>query len=145
VIALVSTLVVALATPALAHIEPKPNRVQPGKQATVAFNIEHGCGTSPTVKLTFQIPKGVKKVSTVPKTGWTGTVTKGTVVFEGGPLDAHTPDTFSIAFTAPKKKGLLVWNAIQYCEQGKSRWIDRAKGAQYPPPIVGNGKKPPAD
>jgi uncharacterized protein YcnI len=134
-----------VAGPASAHIEPHPNQVKSGKRATVEFNVEHGCAASPTIKLTFQIPKGAKKVAPQAKTGWTTSVKNGTVIFDGGPLDAKTPDTFAIAFTAPKKKTLLVWNVIQDCEQGKTRWIDRSKGAENPPPIVGVGKKPPAD
>ena len=129
---------------AFAHVEPNPKRVEPGKRVTVEFNVEHGCGTSPTLKLTFQIPKGVKKVEPQAKAGWATSVKRGTVIFDGGPLDAKTPDTFAIAFTAPKKKGLLVWNLIQECQQGKTRWIDRSKGADNPPPIVGVGRKPPA-
>jgi periplasmic copper chaperone A len=135
---------VMFAAPALAHIDPDPKQVTPGKRATVAFNVEHGCGTSPTTKLTFKIPKGATKVSTVPKQGWTGTVKKTTVTFAGGPLDAKTPDTFSITFTAPKKKTVLFWFVVQDCEQGTTRWIDRSKGAEFPPPAVGVGKKPPA-
>jgi uncharacterized protein YcnI len=134
-----------LAAPALAHIEPDPNQVKPGKHVTVEFNVEHGCGTSPTIKLTFQVPKGVKSVEPQGKDGWQATASGGTVVFSGGTLDAHTPDIFAIAFTAPKTKGLLAWKVIQQCETGKVRWIDRAKGAENPPPIVGVGKKPPAD
>ena len=65
----------------------------------------------------------------------------GTVVFEGGPLGAHTPDTFSITFTAPKKKTVLVWKVIQNCVVGVTRWIDTSKNANEPPPRVGVGVK----
>src|SRR2546421_11959307 len=83
------------ALPAYAHLEPTPNQVRLGARATVAFNVEHGCGTSPTIKLTFQIPKGVKKLQPQAKAGWQGNVKSGTVVFSGGSLDAKTPDTFA--------------------------------------------------
>lgn len=128
-----------------AHIEPDPNQVKPGERAIVDFKVEHGCGTSPTIKLTFQVPRGVTGVQVGSKEGWKGITDGKTVVFESGSLEAHTPDTFAIAFIAPKKKGVLVWTVIQDCKQGKVRWIDRAKGAENPPPVVGVGKKPPAD
>ena len=140
---LVGGCVLATALPASAHIEPKPARVKPGATATIAFNVEHGCATSPTVMLTFKIPKGATKVATVAKAGWTGTVAKGTVVFSGGSLPATTQDTFSISFTAPNKKTVLAWKVLQQCEQGVNRWIDTAKGAQFPPANVGVGKNPP--
>src|SRR5581483_12275382 len=83
-----------VATVAAAHIEPEPSRVKPGATVTVAFNAEHGCDQSPTIKLTFKIPKGATKVAAVAKPGWDATVAKGTVVFDGGTLAATTPDTF---------------------------------------------------
>jgi periplasmic copper chaperone A len=135
--------VLAMAVPASAHIEPDPAKVKPGATATVAFNVEHGCETSPTIMLTFKIPKGATRVAPVPKDGWTATAAKGTVVFSGGSLDATTEDTFSIAFTAPNKKTVLVWKVVQQCDQGVIRWIDTAKGAEFPPPAIGVGKNPP--
>jgi uncharacterized protein YcnI len=136
-----AAMLVLIAGPAAAHIIPDPSSIQPGTRATVAFNIEHGCGTSPTTKLTFKIPKRVKRVEAVAKTGWKERVSGGTVVFAGGPLGAHTEDTFSITFTAPKKKTVLVWKVIQSCVVGVNRWIDTSKNADEPPPRVGVGVK----
>lgn len=130
-------MLVLIAGPAAAHIIPAPSSIKPGARATVAFNIEHGCGTSPTTKLTFKIPKLAKRVIPVAKTGWKEHVGGGTVVFAGGPLGAHTEDTFSITFTAPKKKTVLVWKVIQQCVVGVTRWIDTSKNADEPPPRVG--------
>ena len=89
-----------MATPAFAHLDPEPNRVERGEAATVAFLVEHGCAGAPTIELTFQVPKGVKNVETPEKDGWISDVDKRNVTFERGPLDAATPDTFSISFTA---------------------------------------------
>ena len=135
--------VVVMAAPAAAHIEPDPSRVKPGATATVAFTVEHGCDESPTTKLTFKIPKGVKKVSPEDKDGWETSVSKKTVVFSGQSPDAETEDTFSITFTAPKKKTILTWKIVQKCEEGEIRWIDTSKGSEEPPPRVGVGKDAP--
>jgi periplasmic copper chaperone A len=139
--AVVTVAAVVLAPVAAAHIEPDPSTVKPGKVASVAFNVEHGCGDSPTTKLEFQIPKKAKHVKAEPKAGWTTKVTSTTVAFEGGPLDAHTEDTFSITFTAPRKKTVLTWKVVQTCVQGVTRWIDTSKDAEDPAPKVGVGKK----
>src|SRR5581483_5107720 len=132
-----------VSTVAAAHIDPEPSRVKPGATGTVAFHVEHGCDQSPTIKLTFKIPKGATKVATVTKPGWDATIAKGIVVFDGGSLAATTPDTFSITFTAPKKKTVLAWKVLQQCEGSVIRWIDTAKDAENPPARVGVGKNPP--
>ena len=136
-----AAMLVLVAGPAAAHIEPRPSTVKPGKTATVAFNVEHGCGTSPTTQLTFKIPRHVSNVAPVAKTGWKESSPEGTVVFNGGPLGARTQDTFSITFTAPKNKTVLVWKVIQRCVVGVTRWIDTSKNATEPPPRIGVGVK----
>jgi uncharacterized protein YcnI len=138
--AVVTITVFVLAPLAAAHVEPDPSTVKPGKRATVAFTVEHGCDDSPTTKLAFQIPKKAKHVEAESKEGWTTSVGKTTVVFEGGPLDAHTEDAFSISFVAPKKKTTLTWKLVQTCVQGVTRWIDTSKDADDPAPKVGVGR-----
>ena len=133
------------AAPAFAHLAPEPSRVEPGASATVAFLVEHGCDEAPTIELTFQVPKGVKDVEPVDKDGWISDVDGRTVVFEGGPLDANTPDTFSISFTAPNKKKIIRWKVVQGCTEGLIRWIDTAVGAEHPPAEIGVGKDVPTD
>ena len=65
-----AAMLVLIAGPAAAHIIPAPSSIKPGTRATVAFNIEHGCGSSgkeePTTKLTFKIPKLAKHVASWP-------------------------------------------------------------------------------
>jgi uncharacterized protein YcnI len=137
--------VVLAAAPASAHIEPDPSRVEPGAAATVAFNVEHGCDTSPTTSLTFKIPKGVKDVAPEAKDEWSSKLKGKTVVFEDGLLAANTEDQFAISFKAPNKKTILVWKVVQRCQEGTIRWIDTSAGAEEPPPRVGVGKNPPAE
>jgi uncharacterized protein YcnI len=124
-----------------AHVEPDPSSVKPGKTATVAFGVEHGCDKSPTTNLTFKVPKGATNVEPVAKDGWQTSVTDKTVVFEGGPLPADEPDEFSITFTAPSKKTELRWKLVQTCEKGTLRWIEKHESDDYPAPVVVIGKK----
>ncbi|MBM3671511.1 MAG: DUF1775 domain-containing protein [Actinobacteria bacterium] len=137
-------LLALLAVPAAAHIEAEPNRVEPGESATVGFLVEHGCDDSPTIKVTLKVPKGVKDVEPVEKEGWRDDVDGRTVEFEGGPLDAETPDTFSISFTAPHKTKLLSWKIVQACTDGLIRWIDTSEDAENPPAVVAVGKDVPS-
>ena len=133
--------VALLAGTAAAHIEPDPASVKPGKTATVAFGVEHGCDDSPTTGLEFKIPKGAKKVEAVDKDGWETSVTKKTVTFDGGSLPSEQPDEFSIKFTAPSKKTDLTWKVVQTCEAGVTRWIEKSEDDEHPAPVVVVGKK----
>jgi periplasmic copper chaperone A len=138
--------IVVAAGPALAHIEPEPNRVKPGSEATVEFTPEHGCGEdSPTTKLTFQVPKGVKDASGIAPTGWETSATTRRVVFEGGSLPYHDSEAFGITFTAPDTTTVLAWKVVQRCEEGTVRWIETGHDAEHPAPLVGVGKKPPVE
>jgi len=144
VVALAGAFVTVWAAQALAHVEPDPARVKPGKSATVKFVVEHGCSKTPTTSLAFKIPKGVTDAQPEPKDGFTTSVKGGTITFEGQSADAEE-DTFAITFTAPSKKGLLTWKVVQRCGEKVVRWIDTSDSAKYPPPIVGVGKNPPEE
>lgn len=134
------------AAPAFAHVEPEPNRVKPGKQVTVEFTPEHGCGEdSPTTTMTFQVPKGVTDAEGVAPEGWEASTSGRKVVFEGGTLPYHDEASFGISFTAPSKKTVLAWKVVQGCEEGSVRWIETGHDAENPAPLVGVGKQPPSE
>ena len=118
---------------AFAHIQPDPVAVQAGASATVAFGVEHGCACSNTTSLDLQIPAGVTNAAAVTKNGWTTTITANVVSFTGGNLDAKTPDTFSITFTAPTESGTIYFPVVQKCVKGETDWIQiAADGAPEP-------------
>jgi hypothetical protein len=142
--ALAGALVVAWAAQAGAHVEADPARVKPGKSVAVEFVNEHGCGNTPTTSMEFKVPKGVTDAQPAEKDGFTATAEDGTILFEGESADAEE-DSFAILFTAPSKKGLLIWKVVQRCDQKVIRWIDTEDGAKYPPPVVGVGKNPPEE
>jgi uncharacterized protein YcnI len=139
-LAVFATLLFAVST-AWAHVEPDPNRVKPGKKATVEFAPEHGCGDSVTTEIEFRVPKAAKNAAPVEQEGWTTSVRGRTISFESDKVpDEET--SFGITFTAPDTKTLLAWKVVQRCQEGVDRWIEGADG-EYPAPIVGVGKKPP--
>jgi uncharacterized protein YcnI len=135
--------IVLTAGPAFAHVEADPDRVKPGKEATVEFEPEHGCGDSVTTEMEFRIPKGVTDATPVEQDGWTATVDGRRIRFESD----RVPDdetSFGITFTAPDRKTLLRWKVVQRCQEGVDRWIEGADG-EKPAPVVGVGKNPPEE
>lgn len=123
----VAASIVALATPAFAHVDPSPLAMQAGTTATIAFNLEHGCGDSPTTSLAFRLPDGVTNPKPVDKSGWTTSVAGNVVTFSGGSLDAHTEDHFDISLTAPKVAGTVYVPVDQKCAKGENAWIEIPK------------------
>jgi hypothetical protein len=129
------------AGPAFAHVEADPNRVKPGKKATVEFAPEHGCGDSVTTRMDFQVPKGAKNAKPVELDGWTSTVKGRTIRFASDKVPSEE-QSFGITFTAPSSKTLLAWKVVQRCQDGVERWLEGPKG-ENPAPLVGVGKTPP--
>jgi uncharacterized protein YcnI len=118
---------------ASAHIDPDPPTVPAGTSVTVGFGVEHGCDGSNTTQLEFQIPAGVADAVAVDKPGWTTSADGDTVTFTGGNLDAATPETFSLTFTAPAVTGTIRFPIIQTCAVGELAWIEQTTpGAAEP-------------
>jgi uncharacterized protein YcnI len=135
--AILGVLILVMAGPAGAHVEPTATEVPAGSYATVAFTVQHGCESSPTVKLEFQIPDELDDVVPVDKPGWTTAVDAGVVTFEGGPLPTDEEAEFSVGFTVPETQGVqLTFPFIQTCEVGSIDWIQTTSDAERPAPVV---------
>jgi uncharacterized protein YcnI len=133
VLAGAAALVVLVARPASAHVDPDPLAVQAGTTATVAFGVEHGCDGSPTTKVEIKFPDGFTAIKPVDQTGWTSAVAGQVVTFSGGRLDAATGGDFAVSVTAPAAAGLQQIPVVQTCEKGSIEWIEIAKeGAAEP-------------
>lgn len=115
------------------------------------IRIGHGCGTSPTVRVTVQIPAGILSVRPQPKAGWTIDIRKKTlpepivgphgktvtevvseVVWRGGSLPNEHFDEFALQMKLPDAAdgGVLHFPVIQDCEQGARAWVDVPKPGQ---------------
>jgi uncharacterized protein YcnI len=141
-VALIAT--AALAGPTAAHVEPEVQTVPAGSEATVAFEVEHGCDGSPTVALELQVPDGVADARPVDKAGWTGAVADRVVSYRGGPLPDDQPDTFQVRFTVPDDVGAtLRFPMIQTCETGSIDWIQTGAEDSRPAPSVEVGPPDP--
>jgi uncharacterized protein YcnI len=132
---LTATLVVLVAGAgvASAHIDPDPPAVEAGKATTVGFGVEHGCAESPTVALDIRLPTELTDVAAVAKPGWDAVIDGRVLTFSGGPLDADTPASFSITFTAPATPATLLFPTVQKCTDGEIAWIAVAAEGQPEP------------
>jgi uncharacterized protein YcnI len=115
---------VAIASPALAHIDPDPTEAQAGSTLSVAFTVEHGCDGSPTIQLDMRLPDGVTDASPDPIAGWEGSIDADVVTFVGGPLADNQEGTFSVTMTLPPTSDATIYFPfVQRCEVGEIRWI----------------------
>ncbi|MEU7826554.1 YcnI family protein [Catellatospora sp. NPDC049133] len=139
------------ASPASAHVTVTPSTTAAGAHAVLQFSVGHGCGDSPTTKITIQIPAEITSVTPTRTPLWT--IAKQTVTVDPPAVDAHgnkivqrvasvtfsaqTPlpdgyrEVFELAVQLPEAKGAeLVFPTIQTCEQGESAWIEVAQDGQ---------------
>ena len=116
---------------ALAHVEPDPNRVKPGKKATVEFTPEHGCGESVTTQMDFLVPNEAKNAKPVKLDGWTASVKGRKIRFASDEVPSEE-QSFGITFTAPNNKTLLAWKVVQRCQDGVERWLEGPTGENPP-------------
>ncbi len=133
---------------ASAHIATDPAAVAAGTATTVGFLVEHGCNGSNTKQIEIKIPSGITDAKAVDKPGWTAASARSTVTFSGGNLDATTPDTFHVSFTAPALPGTIYFPIVQTCAVGDTAWIELPQAGQaepqHPAPAVKITSGPPS-
>lgn len=127
------------ADPAEAHADADLVAVPAGEQVTVNLRPQHGCGTSPTIKVTMRAP--LEGATAGPVAGWESSAEqdgKGNTVLEwsGGSLPSDEPGAFPVTFTAPGTVGqLLLFPAIQICKSGEEMaWISGDPASEHPAP-----------
>jgi uncharacterized protein YcnI len=117
--------ILAVASPALAHIDPDPTDAQAGSEVSVGFTVQHGCDGSPTRQLDMRLPDGVSNPVAEPPTGWTGGLDGNVVTFQGGPLPDEQELTFRVRMILPPTPDTTIYFPfVQRCEVGEIRWID---------------------
>jgi periplasmic copper chaperone A len=127
---------VLVSTPAQAHAKANVSKAKAGSRQEIRFTIEHGCGKSPTIKLTVKLPKGVSNPVATKLPGWTASSTDSTVTWTGGSLAAKTKGDFGLTMTFPSTKGVkLSFPMVQTCTKGTLRWIE-GPDSEYPTPTV---------
>ncbi len=130
----VAGVIALLAVPAVAHIAPTPAAVPETAVATISFNVEHGCGESPTTKLEMQLPAGVGTAQAASTAaGWTAAVAGNTITWTGPAQPPHTPFDVSITASMPSTPGNIHFPIIQTCQQGSTSWIEIQQEGQPEP------------
>ena len=147
----------AFAAAAAAHVTLETTEARVGSYYKAVLRVPHGCAGSPTVKLRVRIPEGVIAVKPQPKPGWTLSTVHGDyqstytlhgatlrtgvreVAWSGGPLPDDQFDEFAfmayLADDLPVGKPLHL-PAVQECEEGVERWIDREADSSTPAPAL---------
>lgn len=137
---------VAMAAPASAHVTLEQGEAPVGAPYKAVFRVPHGCGQSPTVRLTVRIPEGVIAVKPMVKLGWQIETMRGayersysyyhgatfaegvkTVAWSGGKLPDAFYDEFVLSVfiagdLAPGR--MLYFPVVQTCENGAHNWIE---------------------
>ena len=135
----------SLANFANAHVYLKNNKASVGEDYQAVFVVPHGCGASATVGLRVQVPEGVNNVQAQAPVGWQLNVVEDEaagsdaqtrvkeVAWRGGVLPSDETGEFVFSATLSqslKANSILYFPAIQECEDGLIRWIDRPGAGQ---------------
>jgi uncharacterized protein YcnI len=119
--AIVLVALVAIATPAWAHVEIEPAEAIAGSTETLTFSVAYEGAA--TIGLEVQIPDGATVVSVPDKPGWQSDVDEAarTVSWTGGSVAAD--DTFAVEVELPPTPGVVLFPAIQLTTEGEVAWI----------------------
>lgn len=132
-ILLAAALLVALpAAPAAAHVTAEPDEAH-APDFEIAFQVEHGCGESPTTAIRVRVPGGVEELRPQPLAGWDleverdggdeGRVTEVAWVLASAAGEGAREFAVSGRFTG-ETGDVVYFPLVQECEQGEHRWID---------------------
>ena len=126
VLALALAALVALAAPALAHVELEPEEATSGSTETLTFHVAYEGAA--TTGLDVQLPEGASVVEVPAKDGWTSSSNDAerTVSWTGGSVEAD--ETFTVVVQLPAITGEVLFPAIQQTTDGEVEWISPEEG-----------------
>jgi periplasmic copper chaperone A len=133
-------LVLALAGPAAAHIEPTIEEAPAGGEVTFALIVPHGCDDpeADTTRLEVQMPEGITEVVPEAVPGWDATIQESdpiVVVWTGGPLPHDQFQEFGLSVAMPDTPGeTVLFPTVQTCEGGQEvSWLEETpEGGEEP-------------
>jgi uncharacterized protein YcnI len=134
----------ASAGAAYGHAALNAVEAQAGALTIIEFRITHGCGGSPTTRVTLEVPEGVIRVSPRMLAGWTVTTQTAplaepiqlhgqtvtdrvsAITWEGGSIPEGVYEQFDVRLQTPNEPGaVLVFPVRQECANGgRYDWDD---------------------
>ncbi|MEF3402223.1 YcnI family protein [Agromyces sp. CCNWLW203] len=147
----------ALAAPlaASAHVVVEPSATAAGAYTVLSFGTPHGCGESPTTKLTFTMPEGIDRVTPTVNPGWTiekvveqldeptkdshgANITErvSSVVYTAvTPLPTDLRDVIELSLQLPADAAgeTLAFPVLQECAEGQTDWSAIAEEGEEEP------------
>lgn len=122
-----AALLVAVATPAFAHVEAEGATDASGI-TTVTFAFTHGCTGSPTTALSIQLPDGTTEVTPQNPAGWTSTASATVLDWKGGSIPDAQPGEFVASMRIVGTKGTTVFLPTkQICAAGEEDWLEKTE------------------
>ncbi len=142
----------ALASPASAHVTLETGMASWGSYYKAVFRVPHGCDGSTTTGIAVDIPEGVISVKPMPKSGWKIDIVTGKyaktytshgkpvsegvkrVIWSGGSLPDDEFDEFVFLAKLPEDKEVmrLFFPVTQTCEKGTVIWNEIAAPGSDP-------------
>lgn len=147
----------ALAAPlaASAHVAVDPSETAAGAYTVLSFGTPHGCGESPTTRLTFTMPEGIDRVTPTVNPGWTiekvveqldaprkdshgANITErvNSVVYTAlTPLPTDLRDVIELSLQLPADAAgeTLAFPVLQECTEGQTDWSTIAEEGEAEP------------
>lgn len=149
--ALVAAALLAVSTPALAHVSFETAQAAPDSPYKGVLRIPHGCDGQPTLKVQVRIPEGVIDAKPMPKAGWTLETTRASyaktyqlhgkpvsegvteIVWTGSLADGHYDEfTFQARITDGFQGGAIYFPVVQTCADGAEEWTEIPAAGQDP-------------
>lgn len=128
--ALAGLLLIALATPAAAHVDIDPPEAVAGSTTTITFSFHHGKDGSATTGLEVKLPEGASVIDVPAVEGWTSEVddAEGIVTWTGGSVPDGTEAAFPIVVQLPATAGEVLFPTVQIGPAGELAWISEEEG-----------------
>ena len=142
--ALAAGLLLAGAGAASAHVGIDPSTTEAGGYSLLSFGVPHGCGSSPTTKVTISLPDELTDATPTVNPNWDVekvtqklesprtlpdgsriTERTGAIVYTAKtPLDAHLRDAFVLSLKLPEDAAgkTLYFPTLQTCADGQTDW-----------------------
>ena len=139
--ALAAVSVLAIASPAMAHMTLTNSTSAPGESYTGVLILPHGCDGAPTDKIRMIVPQGFLEAEAESKDGWTVAVEDGVIEWSGGsvPDDAVETFTFTGTFAEDIAVADVLFPVEQHCGDAALGWEPAVSLGGGSEPVLSHG------